>query len=423
MVQVRKMLDGNGAAAEALRLARVRVVAAYPITPQSPIAESLAGWVLEGSLEARYVRVESEHSALSCVIGTQLTGVRAATATSSVGLAYMHEVLGVAAGCRLPIVMPVVNRALVSPWSLWCDHGDAMSVREAGWVQLYATNAQECLDLVVLAYRVCEDERVLLPAMVCMDGFFVSHATEPVLVPDQAAVDRFVGSYLPRNLVLDVDRPMFVNDLTPPEDFTEMRFQQKCALEAVTSVWPEVAGEFARLFGRSYGLIEADGVEGARAVLVVLGSAAGTARQVAGGLRRQGKPVGVLRICCFRPFPFRALREALADVPVIGVLDRSAGLGAEGGPVLVETRSALAPQGGTGGGRPQTVVGFVAGLGGRDITPATLERALSSLLEVAEGALPWEGSRWMDLGPDPFAIRVFPPGGTGGREGGGSQCL
>jgi pyruvate ferredoxin oxidoreductase alpha subunit len=291
---MRQMLDGNGAAAEALKLARVDVVSAYPITPQSPIAEKLSQYAADGTMNTRYIRIESEHSALSCAIGAQLTGVRAATATSSVGLALMHEVLGVASGCRVPIVMPVVNRALVSPWSLWCDHQDSMAERDTGWLQFYAENVQEVLDLLIMAYKVAEHEHVLLPAMVCLDGFFLSHSVQPVDVPEQKTVDEFLPKYKSKNLYLDPLNPMFINNLTAPEDFSEIRFQQKVAFDNALKEIPEVQEEFFTTFGRRLEMVEDYKSEDAEIVLVTMGSMSGTAKHVVNTMRKAGHRVGVI---------------------------------------------------------------------------------------------------------------------------------
>ena len=210
-----KMFDGNGAAVEAIRLARPGVIAAYPITPQSSIAEHLADEVAEGRIQAEYVRVESEHSAMSVSIGAQLTGVRVATATASVGLALMHEVCGVAAGCRVPIVMPVVNRSLVAPWSLWCDHSDTMAERDTGWLQFYCSTVQEILDLQLCAYRISEHEEVMTPSMVCFDGFYLSHSMQRVDTPSDEEAWDFVRPYVRKNMYLDPKDVMFINDLCP----------------------------------------------------------------------------------------------------------------------------------------------------------------------------------------------------------------
>jgi pyruvate ferredoxin oxidoreductase alpha subunit len=394
----RRMLDGNAAAAEALRLARVHVVSAYPITPQSPIAEKLAAYVADGTLQARYVRVESEHTAMACAIGAQLTGIRAATATSSVGLALMHEVLGVASGCRVPIVMPVINRALVSPWSLWCDHQDSMAERDSGWLQFYVENAQETLDALLMAYRIAEHEHVLTPAMVCLDGFFVSHSTQPVMVPDQKTVDVFVPHYRPANLYLDPQDPMFINDLTPPDEFSEMRYQQKVGLEMALEIIPQVQEAFFRAFGRRYDMVEAYRCRDADVILVTLGSMSGTAKHVVNRLRAKNQRVGVVKLSVFRPFPVDQVREALAGKQVVGVLDRSAGLGAQGGPVWLEVNSALS-------GRVQ-VCGYVAGLGGRDITETTMEQIFYELFHIKEGKISRPAKPWIDTRPEAMQLRL-----------------
>ena len=392
----RVMLDGNGAATEALCLVRVQVVAAYPITPQSPIAEKLASYVAEEKLAARYLRVESEHSALACAIGAQLTGVRAATATSSVGLAFMHEVLGVAAGCRVPIVMPVVNRALVSPWSLWCDHQDSMAERDSGWLQFFAEDAQQVLDLTLIAYRVCEDERVQLPGMICLDGFFLSHRSDVVYLPDPAEVDAFLPPYKPHNVVLDPENPIFINDLTPPSDFMEMRCQQEQAFHAALQVIPEVMQDFERRFARRYEIVQPYLCQDAQAVLITLGSMSGTAKHVVDELRAQGLRVGLLQIICFRPFPAEQIRACCKNIPRIGVIDRSASSGAETGPVCAEIKAALKESEGT------QVMGFVAGLGGRDVSTQTIAEAFRLLLSQEEIHMQ---ARWLDTKDTAMFIR------------------
>jgi len=299
-----KMLDGNGAAVEAMKLARVGVIAAYPITPQSSIAEKLSELVANGELKAKYIRVESEHTAMSAAIGAQLTGVRAATATASVGLALMHEVLGVASGCRVPIVMPVVNRALVSPWSLWCDHQDSMAERDSGWMQFYVENVQEIIDLQIMAYKVSEDKEVLLPTMICLDGFFLSHSMQKIDTPNQNLVDEFLPSYRSLNSYLDTKDPMFINNLTSPEEFTEMRFQQKVAFDNALRVIPEVQEEFYETFGRKLYMVEKYRLDDADVILVTIGSMSGTAKHVVNTMRDEGIGVGILRIVSFRPFPY-----------------------------------------------------------------------------------------------------------------------
>ena len=393
----RIMLDGNGAATEAIRLARVGVISAYPITPQSPIAERLSQYVADGRLKAKYLRVESEHTALSCAIGSMLTGVRAATATSSVGLALMHEILGVASGLRIPVVMPLINRALVAPWSLWCDHQDSMAERDSGWIQLYAENAQEVLDLCLIAYKAAEHEQVLLPAMVCFDGFFLSHSIQPVEVPGEDAVDGFLPPYECKNLYLDPDDPMFVNDLTSPDEFSEMRYQQVIAFKNALEIIPAVQEDFFKTFGRKYRLIEAYKCEDTEVVLVTIGSMAGTAKHVVNRLREEGQKLGVVKITCFRPFPLEILRSILKGKKMIGVIDRSAGLGAEGGPVWLEIKSAA--------DKEAKIFDYVAGLGGRDIPETTIKKICAELLQSVNSDRAVPVKPWIDTAENAMEVR------------------
>jgi len=396
MIMQRAFMDGNAAAAEAFRLARVQVVAAYPITPQSSIAEGLASFVTKGTLNAKYIRVESEHSAMSCCIGACLAGVRACTATSSVGLALMHEMLNVASGLRMPLVMGVVNRALAAPWSLWCDHSDAMAERDTCWMQLYAEDPQEVLDLTLIGYRVAEHPSVLLPIMICQDGFFVSHTGCAVSVPEQKLVDEFVGPYVAANLKVDPDEPMFVNPLTMSNEFTEIKYQQNVGMANSEQVLEQVLEEFDRQFGRKYQRVEFYRCEDAEEVVVTLGSMSGTAVYTVDQLRAQGHKVGAAKIVSFRPFPHRLLREHLGHVPRIAVLERATSMGSAGGPVLCEVRSALA-------NLPSAISGFVAGLGGRDVTPTTFKK----IFDLLRTAAPESQPTWVDVRPDAMTIREF----------------
>jgi len=392
-----KMLDGNGAAVEAMKLARVKVISAYPITPQSSIAEKLSELVANGELDAEYIRVESEHTAMSAATTAQLTGVRAATATSSVGLALMHEVVGLAAGCRVPIVMPIVNRALVAPWSLWCDHSDAMSVRDTGWLQFYCQNVQDVLDLMIMAYKIAEHEKVLLPAMVCLDGFFLSHSMQKVKVYDQELVDQFIGEYKPKNTYLNTEDPMFICDLTPPEDFTELKYQQKVAMDNAINVIAEVQDEFYKVFGRKHHIVEEYMTDDADVVLVTMGSMSGTAKYTVNQMRKKGLKVGLVKIVVFRPFPFELIRKALKGKKVVGVFDRSAGLGAQGGPVWTEVCAAIK-------GLDIDVRGYVGGLGGRDVPETTIEKIYTELLEIYDGKRT-QHTNWIDVKENAMEIR------------------
>ncbi len=391
-----KMLDGNAAAVEAMKMARVKVISAYPITPQSSISEKLSDLVDAGELDAKYIRVESEHTAMSCAVGAQLTGVRAATATSSVGLALMHEILNVASGCRVPIVMPVVNRSLASPWSLWCDHQDSMAERDSGWLQFYCENVQDVFDTLLCAYRIAEDRRVQTPAMVCLDGFFLSHSMQKVLLPEQDEVDGFLGEYIPKNAYLNPADPMVINDLTPTDEITEMKFQQAVGFAQAKVVAGEVFADFEKEFGRHKGVVEGYRVEDADAIIITQGSMSGTAKYVVDKLRELGQKVGAVKIVIFRPFPYEALRQACGSVKKVAVLDRTAGLGAQGTPLWLETKAALDGD--------VDVRSYVGGLAGRDISPMTIQKVFEDLGQEA----PCDGVNWIDCKDDPMHLREVP---------------
>lgn len=393
----KKILDGNAAVAEAIRASNVEVVAMYPITPQSPLAEKLSLLISTNKMDSKCVCVESEHSAISYVIGSQLAGVRSTTATSSVGLALMHEVLGVAAGCHVPIVMPVVNRALVSPWSLWCDHQDTMCERDTGWMQIYAENAQEVYDLMLCSYKIAEHSDVCLPMMVCMDGFYVSHTLQTVFIGSDEDVNDFVGRYEPTNLVLDNNKPMFINDLTSPDEYTEMRYQQKQSFENAKEVMQDVFREFSEKFKRDYSLTEAFCVDDAEAVLICLGSACGTIKHIIQEKRKEGIKIGLLKITSYRPFPYDEVREKLKNITKIGVIDRSSGLGASFGPLGLDVYNAIERDTNT------NIVNFIAGLGGRDISEAVINKMYDILLnDKAENE-----QIWIDLKEDALDIRKY----------------
>ena len=393
-----KMFDGNGAVVEAIRLVKPGVIAAYPITPQSPISEQLADKVAEGSIPAEYIRVESEHSAMSVCLGAQLTGVRAVTATSSVGLALMHEVCGVTSGCRLPMVMPVVNRSLAGPWSLWCDHSDTMAERDTGWLQFYAGTVQDVVDLYLCAIKISENADVLTPSMVCMDGFFLSHSMQKVDVPEDDRAYEFVGPYERKNMYLDAQDPIFVNDLTPTDDYTEMRYQQMEGFRAAAGVANRVFEEFHQRFGRKLGAVKSYCLEDAEVAVVTLGSMSGTACFVADQLRAKGIKAGCLQIVMFRPFPAEQVRELLKSVKVVGVVDRSAGLGGEQPPVCTEVAAALY-------GERCEVRSYIGGLAGRDISNRSFERIFNELLKIKDRETD-KHNQWFDLKDHPMDIRM-----------------
>jgi pyruvate ferredoxin oxidoreductase alpha subunit len=390
-MNVRKAMDGNQSVAEGARLARIQLVAAYPITPQTPIVEHISEYVRVGQLQAKYIAVESEHSALSAVIGGALVGARAFTATAGAGLALMHEIVGVAAGCRLPIVMAIANRALPSPWSLQCDHSDSMSERDQGWIQLYAESCQEALDLVILAYRLAEDKRVRIPVMLCEDGFFVSHTTEVVEMLTQQDVDAFLPPLQKQNLYLDVDDPLVVNQLNSSDVFTETKYEHYRALEGSQQVFSEICGEFRQKFGRSYDVVSAYETEDAETVVVAMGSIAGTVHEVVKNLRAAGEKVGLAKVTCYRPFPREAVRRCLAKAKQVIVIDRSAGMGSEG-PLAIEVKASL-----YGMAPAPRFYSFVGGLGGRDFHYQSVMNTLDRSRQFAGQGVPQASGVWIDV--------------------------
>jgi pyruvate/2-oxoacid:ferredoxin oxidoreductase alpha subunit len=371
--------------AEAVRLARVQVISAYPITPQTHIVEILSDYCAAGKMKARFLRVESEHSCLAALIGAESTGVRTFTATSSQGLALMHELLHWASGARLPIVMAEVNRALAPGWNIWTDQSDSLAQRDTGWMQFYCEDAQEVLDTMLLAYRLAET--VNLPAMVVLDAFFLSHTYEPVDVPEQADVDRFLPPYVP-GFRLDTAHPFALSPLVAPNAYMEMRREIAAAMESVLERLDALEEEFAGIFGRRYGAVEAVGCGDAEIVLVTSGTVTSTARLLLEELRAKGQKVGLLKIKMFRPFPVEAIRRALAGAKKVVVVDRNFSFGATG-IFAQEVRAALcnAPD-------HPPVFGFIAGLGGRDVTTSVLE----SMVEQARAAeTPPAESIWIGL--------------------------
>jgi pyruvate ferredoxin oxidoreductase alpha subunit len=375
-------IDGNTAVATAMRQINPDVVAAYPITPQTSTVQTFSQYVADGLVDTEFVTVESEHSAMSACVGAAAAGARVMTATSSAGLALMWEIVYVAASNRLPIVMLVVNRALSAPINIHCDHSDSMGARDAGWIQIFSENPQESYDNMFQAVRIAEHPDVLLPVMVCHDGFITSHGLERVETFDDEEIRDFIGTYKPQMpTLLDIDNPVTYGPLDFYDYYYEHKRQQVEAMEHVKPVIIEVGKEFGKKFGRSYGLFETHRLEDAEVVIVVLSSAAGTTRVVVDRLRAQGLKVGLLKPRVFRPFPAQELVEALAHVKAIGVMDRSISFGAmnNAGPLFLELCAALHVYGGD-----MPIVDYVFGLGGRDIVPSQIEQVAHDLLKMAE---------------------------------------
>ncbi len=380
-----RVLEGSHAVAEAVRLARVQVVSAYPITPQTHIVEILSDYCAAGKMNARYLRVESEHSCLAALIGAESTGVRTFTATSSQGLALMHELLHWTSGARLPIVMAEVNRALGPGWNIWTDQTDSLAQRDTGWIQFYCEDSQEVIDTTLQAFRLAEGMN--LPVMVVLDAFYLSHTYEPVDVPDQEAVDRFLPPYRPE-FKLDTHHPYALSPLVTPADYMEMRHDIAQAMEETLERFNDVEAEFDAVFGRRYGPVEAIHCDDAEIILVTSGTITSTARMLLEELRTGGERVGVLKIKMFRPFPVEAVRCALGRAKKVAVIDRNFSFGASG-IFAQEIRAALCNM----PGRPP-VFGFIAGLGGRDVTTAVLENIY---IQTKHSDVPPEESIWIGL--------------------------
>ena len=361
----KEIMTTNRAVAEAVKLAKPQVVPVYPITPQTTISEYLAQFVADGDLDAEYIRVESEHSAISATLGASEAGVRVFTATSSQGLMLMHEILFAAAGMRAPIVMADANRAISAPLNIWNDQQDSIAQRDAGWIQLYVENAQEGFDTILQAYRIAEHEEVMLPVMVCLDGFILTHTVEPVDLLEQAEVDTFLEPYVPKFAYLDPERPMSLGNFADPEYYTEARHDMQVAMDKSMEVIKEVGAEFGEKFGREYGLTESYLCEDAEIILVCMGSMASTVRYVVDNLREKGEKVGLLKIRAYRPFPFEEIDEITKNADKLAVLDKNFSFGI-GGALFADIKTKCHKE----------TYGFILGLGGRDVVPEYIEEAV-----------------------------------------------
>jgi pyruvate ferredoxin oxidoreductase alpha subunit len=376
----RDVLHGSRAVAEAVKLCDVKVIPAYPITPQTHIVEDLAKFVANGELDAEYMLVESEHSAMSACIGASATGVRTFTATSSQGLALMHEMLFIASGMRLPIVMANANRALSAPINIWNDQQDSMSERDCGWIQLYCETNQETLDTTIQAYRISENKKVLLPSMVCLDGFVLTHTIEPIEIPDKEVVNRFLPAFEPA-VYLDPDDPMTQGAFATPADYITFRFEQEKAMINALEVIEKADKEYEKETGRGYGLIEEYNTKDADIIIVSFGSIVGTIKEVIDQLKggeKDGHDVGLLKIRAFRPLPKERITEVLKNARVVSVVEKDVSIGLGEGGLFSEIKGVLYNL----DERPKAI-GFVAGLGGRDITQKNI-RDIIKLSKKAE---------------------------------------
>ena len=391
---MKMILTGNESAAWGARLSRPKVVAAYPITPQTSIIETIASFIANDEMDARYIRVESEHSAMAACVAAQNTGVRTFTATSAHGLALMHEMLIWASGARLPIVMSVVNRAMAPAWSVWTDQLDTMAQRDTGWIQLYTENNQEVLDSIIMSYKIGEKHNILLPTMVIEDAFILSHTSEGVDVPEQEIVDAFLGEYDPA-FKLDPDDPAGFGSLIMPEGpYMEFRYKMALAMEEAKKEIRGVVKEFNETFGRNYSpFIEEYRTEAADAVMVVLGTIGSTAKDVVDTMREEGHRVGVARVRYFRPSPVEEMRNLASKTNMLGVVDRSYSFG-PGANLYAETKSMLYNH------ADLPIKNYVMGLGGRDITPKILKKVFMDMLKIAERGEVDKEIEWVGLQGD-----------------------
>ncbi len=376
-----KALAGNEAVATAMRQINPDVMAAYPITPQTSTVQKFADFVADGLVDSEFICVESEHSAMSACVGASAAGARVMTATSANGLALMWEIVYIAASNRCPIVMSLVNRALSAPINIHCDHSDVMGIRDSGWIILFSENGQEAYDNLIQAVRIGEHPDVLLPVAVCQDGFITSHSLERVEIFDDADVKTFTGEYRPQWPLLDLEHPKTYGPLDFYDYYYEHKRQQVEAMEHAHHVILEVAGEFNRKFNRNYGLFESYRLDDAEVAVVIVNSAAGTAKVVVDKLRDEGLKVGLLKPRLFRPFPAKELVDALSHLKAVAVMDRSASFGAmnNAGPLFLELAAALALH-----GVQVPIADYVFGLGGRDILPGEIERVYHDALKVAD---------------------------------------
>jgi pyruvate ferredoxin oxidoreductase alpha subunit len=383
------MLRGNESTAYAAKLARVKVIPAYPITPSTLFPEKISELIANGEMEAEFLPVESEHSALSAAIGAAATGVRAMTATASQGLALMHEVLFIASGMRMPIVMAIGNRALSAPVNIWADQQDTIAERDSGWIQFYAETNQEALDLTLIAFKVAENDKVLLPAMMGMDAFVLTHTMEPVNVPEQQDVDEFLGEKKINYPVLDPEKPATFGAFVFPEHYMDIRYSQFIAMEHARSVIDDVFNEFEKKFGRRYSKVSGFMVDDAEIVFVTMGSMTGTARETVRKLREKGEKVGLVKITVYRPFPKEEIVSLTKNAKVVAVVDRNISPGFAGA-IFTETVASYNNE----KKRPK-IIDFIMGLGGRDVKIENYEQVYNLAKAALRGK--FKEINWIDV--------------------------
>ncbi len=378
-MSIRERLSGNEAAAIAMKQINPDVVAAFPITPSTEIPQYFSTFVANGTVDTEFVAVESEHSAMSACIGAEAAGSRAMTATSANGLSLMWEMIYIASSLRLPIVMSLVNRAVSGPLNIHNDHSDAMGVRDAGWIMLFSENNQEAYDNLVMAHRIAENKDVLLPLMVCQDGFITSHSIENIELIEDEKVKEFVGSYKPEHYLLNKKEPMAIGPLDLQAYLFEHKVQQAEAMKNAKKVIEEVAKDFEKMTGRKYSFFEEYKLDDAEIAIVCMNSTAGTTKFVIDNLRKQGIKAGLLKIRVFRPFPAEEIAKVLSHLKAVAVLDKADSLNAAGGALFEDVVSGMYVN------KSQVpVVNYIYGIGGRDTTADQLESVFNDLTEIAK---------------------------------------
>ena len=389
---VKERMSGNEAVAYAMKQINPDVMPAFPITPSTELPQFVSSYIANGEMDTEFIPVESEHSSMSAAIGASAAGARALTATSSCGLALMWEVLYVAASNRLPLCMAVVNRALSGPLNINSEHSDSMGARDSGWIQIYAENNQEAYDNFIQAYRISEHKDVMLPIMICQDGFITSHAVENITLMETEDVKKFVGTYEPEHFLLNPEEPMAVGPYAVSNYCMEAKRAQAQAMMNAKQVILDVADEFRELTGRGFGLFEEYYLDDAEYAIVAIGSACGTIKDAVDKMRSEGKKVGLLKVRVFRPFPGKEMAEALKDCKVVGIFDRCESYSANGGPLGAELMAAMYRN-----KNQAETVNYIYGLSGRDLTVEQVEETFDELMQTAEEGTAGNAYRYIGL--------------------------
>ena len=385
-------MSGNEAVAFAIRQVNPDVMPAFPITPSTEIPQMVSTYIANGEMDTEFIPVESEHSSMSATVGAEAAGARSMTATSSCGLAFMWEELLVAASNRLPLVLALVNRTLSGPININCDHSDSMGARDTGWIQIYAENNQEAYDNFIQAFPIAEDPRVHLPVMVCQDGFITSHAVENILLEEDADVKEFVGEYHPEEFLLNPGKPVAVGPYAVSNYSMEAKYNQEQAMIRSKEVIREIAAKYRKKFGRGFELFEEYRTDDAEYIMLIMGSAAGTAKQAVDELRESGIKAGVLKLRVFRPFPAEEIAKALENCKAVAVMDRCESYNGGGGPLASEVPAALYRQ-----KVYVETVSYVYGLAGRDFTVDTVKGIFTELREMIENDRPVRQHKYVGL--------------------------